>query len=170
MRLVGIHKEESARKEYEEWKSQEIERLVAPVGQGRKKERDRWIDREAGRGIRESRKKTHFSWRLKRAESRADTRKRKRKRGSRRWRRRRGGKRGEEALGRWKTQEKRSGKARGSFLLSLPFFLSLLSYGQILKRRRRRWRRRRYAKLCANMKNGNSALENRRTLMQTGRE
>lgn len=26
MRLVGIHKEESARKEYEEWKSQEIER------------------------------------------------------------------------------------------------------------------------------------------------
>lgn len=42
-------------------------------------------------------------------------------------------KEGEEALGRWKTQEKRSGKARGLFLLSLPFFLSLLSYGQILK-------------------------------------
>lgn len=42
-------------------------------------------------------------------------------------------KEGEEALGRWKTQEKRSGKARGLFLLSLPFFLSLLSYEQILK-------------------------------------
>lgn len=40
---------------------------------------------------------------------------------------------GGEALGRWKTQEKRSGKARGLFLLSLPFFLSLLSYEQILK-------------------------------------